>query len=59
MPAAKQEPLAAIVKAAARSSHSRHDNFSNAKSPDVPGRADIATAVGIVSPSRSQLSTAP
>jgi hypothetical protein len=44
MPAAKQQPLAAVVKAAARSCRSRHSQFpSNGKSPDVmPGGVDIA-----------------
>src|ERR1700682_702742 len=44
MPAAKQPPLAAVVKAAARSCRSRHSQFpSNGKSPDaVPGGVNIA-----------------
>jgi hypothetical protein len=46
MPAAKQQPLAAVIKAAARSCRSRHSQFpSNGKSPDaVPGGVDIAIA---------------
>ena len=44
MPAAKQQPLAAVVEAVARSCRSRHLSQSNpnAKSPDVPGGVDIA-----------------
>jgi len=54
MPAAKQQPLAAVVKAAARSCRSRHPQIpSNGKSPDVvPGGVDIA----IVSPNVSSCS---
>ena len=38
VPAAKQEPLAAVVEADARSGGSSHDPIQcNAKSPDVPG----------------------
>ena len=51
MPAAKQQPLAAVIQAIARSCRSRHLSFHpNAKSPDVPGGVDITTAVMIVSP---------
>ena len=43
MPAAKQQPLAAVIEAVARSCRSRHFRFqSNAKNPDVPGGVDIA-----------------
>jgi hypothetical protein len=54
MPAAKQQPLAAVIKATARSCRSRHSQFpSNGKSPDaVPGAVDIA----IVSPNVSSCS---
>jgi hypothetical protein len=58
MPAAKQKPLAALVEALARPCRSRHFRIpSNAKSPDVPGGADIASRMAVVSPSRSRLST--
>jgi hypothetical protein len=55
MPAAKQQPLAAVIEAVARSCRSRHPSFSNpelanAKNPDVvPGRVDIAMQQVIVS----------
>ena len=51
MPAAKQQPLAAVVEAVARSCRSRHffDSNPNAKSPDVPGGVDIASGSANVS----------
>ena len=44
VPAAKQQPLAPVIQAVARSCRSRHPLFqSNAKNPDVvPGGFDIA-----------------
>jgi hypothetical protein len=51
MPAAKQQPLAPVIEAVARSCRSRHLVIpSNAKNPDVvPGGIDIATGDGDVS----------
>jgi hypothetical protein len=51
MPAAEQQPLAAVVEAIARSCRSCHFHSNpNAKSPDVPGAVDITSVVMIVSP---------
>src|SRR5580700_2841453 len=51
MPAAKQQPLAAVIEPVARSCRSSHSQFqSNAKSPDVPGGLDIAMPGADVSP---------
>src|SRR6516162_7376116 len=56
MPAAEQEPLAALIKAAARSYRPGHFQLpSNAKSPDVPGAADIAIRGWLVSPQLSPI----
>src|SRR6185312_10919925 len=45
MPTAKQQPFAAVIETVARSCRSSHCNsIPNAKSPDVPGEADIASA---------------
>src|SRR6202035_3697112 len=59
MPAAKQQPLAAVVEAIARSRRSRHFSIPirTQKARTLPGGVDIATVPVNVSPAIVQLST--